>query len=62
MPKEPPRTSDFPLPADKIEEQIADVGKLADRDFERFGWNTPPPVADKPKRKRAPRKKKVQKQ
>ncbi|WP_422057331.1 hypothetical protein [Sphingomonas sp.] len=61
MSKEPPPTSDFPLPKDKVDEQIADVGRLADRDFERFGWNEPKPSLP-PKRKRAPRKKKVQKQ
>jgi len=61
MSKEPSPRSDFPLPADKVDEQIADVGRMADRDFERFGWNEKKP-SPPPKRKRSPRKKKANKQ
>jgi len=50
MAKEPTKRSDFPIPSTEADQQIADAAALADRDFEKFGWN-------KPARKRAPRKK-----
>jgi len=40
--------ADFPLPAAQVDEQLAEARALADRDYERFGWNGPAKVRKKP--------------
>lgn len=56
MAKEPTKRSDFPIPQTEADQQIADAAELADRDFERFGWNKPAPAKKPRARKKPPAK------
>lgn len=58
MAKEPPKQSDFPIRQDEVDRAIADADALANRDYEKFGWNEPKQdePTPKPKRARKPRK------